>query len=469
MHIGSFLGKIIVACILSVSIGCAAIQYIWGLGSEGYMQKPSPEVCGEPLESTITLAAGQGMAEWVGASRFFNAADRRESQEEHKEKERCDLLIAIDPGHGGTDEGCSRSDVYEKDINLQIALAVEAQLRELGYQVMLTRDEDTEVALEKRAAMANEAAADMYISIHQNACEETASGVCGIEVWYNSNKSEAGSRRLARLLQDNLSLYTAAKERELVADNSLYVLRETDMPACLIETGFLSNREERKLLTSQEYQSRLAEAIVSGIDLYFYPKTMYLTFDDGPSAENTMEVLDILKAHGIKATFFLIGENVEKHPEVAKRIAEEGHTIGIHCYRHDYESLYADSASYVEDFNRAKEVVYEVTGVEAKLFRFPGGSINSYNKNTYEEIIQTMTELGYIYFDWNASLEDATKHNEPERLLKNAKESTFGRKKVVMLAHDVISNTVSCLEELLEQFPEYRMLPLTDQVEPIQF
>ena len=80
-----------------------------------------------------------------------------------------------------------------------------------------------------------------------------------------------------------------------------------------------------------------------------------------------------------------------------------------------------------------------------------------------------MTEKGYIYFDWNASLEDAVKNSTPEGLLQNAVSTTLGRKKVVMLAHDVIYNTTQCLEELLDSFPEYRMEPLTADVEPIQF
>ena len=196
---------------------------------------------------------------------------------------------------------------------------------------------------------------------------------------------------------------------------------------------------------------------------------MYLTFDDGPSAENTVAVLDILQAHDIKATFFVIGENVEKHPEVARRIVEDGHTIGIHCYDHTYKKLYQSVDSYVEDFEKAWQIVYDTTGVEAKLFRFPGGSVNAYNKKVYKDIIAEMTARGYTYYDWNASLEDASKRNQPERLIRNAKESTLGRKRVVMLAHDVIYNTTQCLDELIEMFPEYEMLPLTEDVEPIQF
>lgn len=200
-----------------------------------------------------------------------------------------------------------------------------------------------------------------------------------------------------------------------------------------------------------------------------FPKTMYLTFDDGPSAENTTAVLDILKEKNVKATFFVIGENVEKYPEVAKRIVEEGHAIGIHCYNHNYDNLYASVDSYVQDFEKAQEIVYRVTGVETKLFRFPGGSINAYNRDVYQDIIDEMTDRGYIYYDWNASLEDATRDNAPEKLLQNARESTLGRKRVILLAHDVIYNTTLCLEELLEQFPEYRMMPLLETVEPIQF
>ncbi len=160
---------------------------------------------------------------------------------------------------------------------------------------------------------------------------------------------------------------------------------------------------------------------------------------------------------------------MEKHPEVARRIAAEGHTIGIHCYSHDYGMLYESVDSYTADFEKARAVVQKITGVDAKLFRFPGGSINSFNKGVYEDIAREMTERGYIYYDWNASLEDAVAHADPQVLLENALSSTLGRKKVVMLAHDVVYQTTLCLEELLDRLPEYRMEPLTEEVEPVQF
>ena len=377
-------------------------------------------------------------------------------------------LIAIDPGHGGEDEGCSRGEVKEKEINLQLARLLSDKLQELGYDTMLTReDNETFCMLEERVNTAEECGADIYISIHQNACEETESSVSGIETWYCGNAE--GSRRLARLVHMGAVGKSGAQDRELRESEELYVIREASMPSCLVETSFLSNEEERTLICDEAYQERLVSGIAQGIEYYFHPKTMYLTFDDGPSEENTSAVLDILKENNIKATFFVVGENVRKHPEVARRIVEEGHTIGIHCNCHDYDKIYADVDSYLADFEEAWNAVYEVTGAEAVLFRFPGGSINAYNKELYEDIIGEMTDRGYIYFDWNGSLEDAMSKTSPEQLIENARESTLGRRKVVMLAHDIVYNTTLCLRELIDSFPDYKMEPLTPEVAPIQF
>lgn len=412
------------------------------------------------------------------------------------------ILIVIDPGHGGFDEGCSREGILEKDINLAIALLVRDKLVEKGYTVLLTREEDTSLSLAERVEFANSNRADVFISIHQNAYEQE--DVKGIETWYSGresvyevdhfvsqNHTEAddtamqdgifdlaaamdadrmqNSNRLARLLQQQVTRISDAADREVRDEADYFVTKNTYMPACLIETGFLSNNKEREALMTVTYQDKIATGIAEGIDLYFNPKTMYLTFDDGPSKENTNTVLDILKERNIKATFFVIGESVRRYPEVAKRIVEEGHTIAIHCNNHDYNQIYQSVESYLEDFQAAYDAIYEITGVEAKIFRFPGGSVNSYNKQVYKEIIEEMTSRGYIYFDWNASLQDATKNRNPQKLIENAVSTTHGRSKVVMLAHDVISDTVQCLPELLDLFPEYRMEPLTEDVEPVQF
>ena len=375
-------------------------------------------------------------------------------------------LIAIDAGHGGEDEGCSFEGVEEKTINLYLAKELQKKLESMGFEVLLTRNDNEELSLEKRVELANSAKADAFISIHQNSCEESSAS--GIETWYYASE-ETDNERLAKLVEQYTILYTKARERGIREVDNLYVIRESDMPACLVETGFLSNPIEREKLQEEVYCEKIVNGIADAVQLFFYPKVMYLTFDDGPVAENTEAVLDILKEKGIKATFFVVGENVERNPKVTRRIVEEGHTIGIHCYHHSYDEIYADADSYLEDFEKAKQAVYEATGVEAKLFRFPGGSINNYNEKVYEAIIEEMTKQGYIYFDWNASLEDAVRNPKPEKLIQNAKESTLGRKKVVMLAHDIVDETVICLEELIESFPEYEMRAIDESVNPIQF
>lgn len=378
-------------------------------------------------------------------------------------------VVVIDPGHGGEDEGCSREAVQEKAVNLEIALRLAGELETMGFEVVLTREDDeTRLSPEERCAIAKEEKADIYVSIHQNACETKEDPATGIETWYCGDDN-GESRRLAQLIHMGALQETNAPDRELRETDELYVIREAAMASCLIETGFLSNSKEREALCSEEYQEKLADGIARGIEYYFYPKTMYLTFDDGPSEENTAAVLDILKEKGIRATFFVVGENVRRHPEIARRIVEEGHTIGIHCNHHDYEEIYESADAYLADFQEAYDAVYEVTGVEVWLYRFPGGSINAYNKEVYEDIIEKMTERGFVYFDWNASLEDAVSKSTPEQLLQNARESTLGRKKIVMLAHDIVYNTTQCLEQLIDQFPEYQMEPLTPEVAPIQF
>lgn len=376
-------------------------------------------------------------------------------------------LVVIDAGHGGIDNGCAAGEVREKDINLSIAMMVAQELTQLGYQVELAREEDVYIDKEQRVEEANLLKADAYVSIHQNFCDIRE--VMGIETWYDGSDMTRDSRRLACLVHQETIRSTGAAEREVKSDPELCVTGKTEMSACLIETGFLSNQNECGQLVTEEYQRQIAEGIVKGIDLYFNPRTMYLTFDDGPSAESTDLVLDVLKERNIKATFFVIGEYVRKYPETAKRIVQEGHTIGIHCDVHDYDVLYESVDSYVADFEKAYETVEEVTGVKARLFRFPGGSVNAYNEAVCQDIVEEMTNRGFIYFDWNASLEDTVGNKDARQLIECARETTLERKKVVMLAHDRVPITAQCLGDLIDAFPEYRMKSLNPFIKPVQF
>ena len=113
-------------------------------------------------------------------------------------------------------------------------------------------------------AEANRSGADIYISIHQNATEEGVSAN-GMEVWYTEDDGRTDSKRLAQLIRQQTLKSTEATERELRSDADFYVTKNTSMPACLIETGFLSNAGERRKLNLAEYQQQIAGGIVQGI------------------------------------------------------------------------------------------------------------------------------------------------------------------------------------------------------------
>lgn len=174
-------------------------------------------------------------------------------------------LIFLDPGHGGADPGATYEGVNEKDINLAVGLIVGDLLTKRGYRVGFTRNDDSEVALHERAARANGQFASCYFSIHCNAAANAPTAQ-GIETWYYKPSSRAA--HLAKTVQVKAVAITGAKNRLVRGTESLYVLKYTRMPAALIEMGFLSNENERALLSTAPYQQSLASAIAEGVDEY---------------------------------------------------------------------------------------------------------------------------------------------------------------------------------------------------------
>jgi N-acetylmuramoyl-L-alanine amidase len=182
-----------------------------------------------------------------------------------------DTLIVIDPGHGGEDPGASHNGVKEKDINLDVSHRLRALLEELGFRTLMIREKDTFVDLYERAAIANAANADLYISVHSNA-HETDSSICGVEtLYYPSEKSETDNRdnyTLAKIIQQALLAELKTIDRGVIPRPNLVVTRETKMPAVIAELGFITNGQERALLLTEEYRQRCAQALANGIVRY---------------------------------------------------------------------------------------------------------------------------------------------------------------------------------------------------------
>lgn len=171
---------------------------------------------------------------------------------------------------------------------------------------------------------------------------------------------------------------------------------------------------------------------------------IYLTFDDGPSAR-TGEVLDTLKEKNVKATFFVIGSKGEANEQMLRRIVDEGHTLAMHSYSHNYTKIYASVEAYLDDMYQLFSQIKKTTGVTPTLFRFPGGSINSYNNALYQELIAEMLRRGFVPFDWNISSMDAatSKLLPPETLVNNvvtrAQKAPYG----IVLMHDSAAKTTT--------------------------
>ena len=178
-------------------------------------------------------------------------------------------LVAIDPGHGGVDGGSGRGSVLEKEVNLEIALRLEDKLQEMGFEtIMIREDNETTVSKQDRVVKANEAKADVYISIHQNTYEDSDNEVSGIETYY-CNDTE-GSKEFAQLVHDSVVAATGARDGNLRESDGLYVVREADMPSCLVECSFLTNKKEREAIASAEYQEKLAAGMAEAIYDFFY-------------------------------------------------------------------------------------------------------------------------------------------------------------------------------------------------------
>lgn len=181
-------------------------------------------------------------------------------------------------------------------------------------------------------------------------------------------------------------------------------------------------------------------------------KTIFLTFDDGPS-DRTLEVLDILREKGIKATFFVTGNCPAKGKSIMKKIVDEGHAIGVHTYTHDFKKIYASVNAFLDDFDKIYNLIYEATGVKPTIFRFPGGSKNSFNKGNYRELIAEMTRRGFDYFDWNLSAGDAVSRTPTpvSRCVSNVLNASKGCAHGVVLMHDARPKvtTVEALPEII--------------------
>jgi len=180
--------------------------------------------------------------------------------------------------------------------------------------------------------------------------------------------------------------------------------------------------------------------------------TVYLTFDDGPNSGTTDVILDILKEEGVEATFFVTSKGPD---ELIKRTYDEGHTVALHTSSHDYARVYSSEDEYFNDLYAVYDRVKRITGYEAKIIRFPGGSSNTisrrYSKGIMTNLTNEVVNRGFKYYDWNISSGDAEFGNhEPSEIADNVIKKLSKERVNMVLMHDIKPYTRDALRTIIK-------------------
>ena len=181
-------------------------------------------------------------------------------------------------------------------------------------------------------------------------------------------------------------------------------------------------------------------------------KKAYLTFDDGPTTKATSKILDILKEEGVKATFFVVGKHVKEHPELVKREYEEGHYIANHGYNHNNKILYRDMDSFKNEIVATDLEISKAIGIDnycSHIFRFPNGYMSHIYTNQKKDALTVLSNLNYVYVDWNCLNRDSEKKYSNYQLLNNLKKTAKNKGTLIVLMHDTadVNKTYNVLKD----------------------
>lgn len=190
-------------------------------------------------------------------------------------------LIILDAGHGGTDEGAKVSSLVEKRVTLQTVLILKKMLEEVGCRVILTRSRDVYVPLHRRVSIANKTRASLFVSVHYNSSPSPDAE--GLEVFYYAGQDPVrvqASKNLASAVLTQIQQATKAVSRGVKVGN-FHVIRETTMPAILVEGGFMTHRDEVARLKDKSYLEKIAKGIALGVERYLKQKKIALGKPEG--------------------------------------------------------------------------------------------------------------------------------------------------------------------------------------------
>lgn len=221
-----------------------------------------------------------------------------------------------------------------------------------------------------------------------------------------------------------------------------------------------------------KYVPMMSEIGMNNIDNIYNltEKRIFLTFDDGPSPNVTVPILDYLKQENIKATFFVLGSMVERYPNIVKRAYDEGHYIANHGYSHIYKKIYSSPEEVLNEYNQTEKIIADAIGIEnysTHLFRFPGGSVGGWD--AVKKSAKTMfRERNIAFLDWNCLTKDSEGNFTKDELLQNAKDTSINKDSIVLLCHDTSSKKLSyeVLPDIVAYFREqgYKFADMRDLI-----
>ena len=203
-----------------------------------------------------------------------------------------------------------------------------------------------------------------------------------------------------------------------------------------------------------QYSEEIAKKVVN---VYFEEtKKVYLTFDDGPSRV-TDDILDILDRYNVKATFFVLGANVDAKPELVKRAYDSGHFIASHGYTHKYSQIYESQENVLAEYNQSVEAIRRAIGVPTynpHLFRYPGGSSGGKYNSVKQQSINLLKQNNITYTNWNCLTGDSAGSTTIEDMWRELNDSAAGDDNLVILMHDAGDKdvTVEFLPQLIEKY-----------------
>lgn len=245
----------------------------------------------------------------------------------------------------------------------------------------------------------------------------------------------------------------------LISTAIFFGVRQYNKNLSIIERDILAkNRSAHELFYSDnEKQNKIVER-VSHIYNSDY-RRVFLTFDDGPSKSVTIPILDILKQNNVKATFFVLGSNAERYPEIVKRAYQEGHYIANHSFTHVYSNIYSSPQAVLDEYNRTEIAIKNAIGDQtynSRVFRFPGGTSGGKYANIKAEAVNLLNQNNVAHLDWNALTADAAGLDNVNDMM-NYVETTMGNKNsVVILMHDIGTkkSTYELLPQLIQALKE---------------